>query len=643
MIFAHAPVLWLLLATVPALSAFLWWAWRRKRQLIGQFVQSRLLAHLTAGVSTRLQKARMVMLVAAVGLTLFVLARPQWGFEWEEARQRGLDIVVAIDTSRSMLAEDVSPNRLARAKLAALDLKKVARTDRLGLVAFAGSAFLQCPLSLDDEAFRQSVNALDVNIIPQGGTALAEAIYTAKSAFKEKSDNHKILILFTDGEDHDGQAVEAAREAAKDGMKIITVGVGTPSGELLRVTDTAGRVSFLKDDQGNAVKSRLNQKLLTDIAQATGEIYVGLMGADTMELIYARRLAPLPKGEFNAQQVRRYNERYQWFLGLALLVLLGEMLLPERKPVPRSQEILGATTHSALRQAVALPALLVLFWPAAVVASPGKALKQYGAGKFEAALREYERGIAENPSDPRLHYNAGAAAFQAKDYEKALSHFQSSLLAPDLPLQQSAFYNMGDTQFRIGESQTELSEKQQSWEQAVTSYESALKLNPKDGDAHDNLEFTRKMLEQLKQQQKQQQDQKDKDDQKKDDKKDQKDSSSGKDQKKDGQKKKDQEQPSKPDQNQENKKPEENKNASKPDPEKEKSQQKKPGKEDPKSPQPGEQSDEEEAQQQRVPLGMMTRRQAQQLLDAQKEEERAMIFVPQVRTNRPTDRVFKDW
>ena len=182
----------------------------------------------------------MALAVAAVTIVLLALARPQWGFDWEEARQRGLDVVVAIDTSRSMLAADIPPNRLARAKLAALDLKRLARADRVGLVAFAGSAFLQCPLSFDDEAFRQSVNALDVNIIPVGGSAIAEAIETARAAFKEKNDNHKVLVLFTDGEDNDGRAVEAAEAAAKDGMRIFTIGVGSANGELLRIIDGKG-------------------------------------------------------------------------------------------------------------------------------------------------------------------------------------------------------------------------------------------------------------------------------------------------------------------------------------------------------------------------------------------------------------------
>lgn len=146
---------------------------------------------------------------------------------------------MAIDTSKSMLAEDIAPNRLARAKLAALDLMQQAKSDRLGLVAFAGGAFLQCPLTIDDNAFRQSVEALDVNIIPQGGTAVAEAVTTALTAFKE-GDNFKVLVLFTDGEDNDENAVSAAQAAAKEGMKIFTIGIGTAEGELLRVKDAKG-------------------------------------------------------------------------------------------------------------------------------------------------------------------------------------------------------------------------------------------------------------------------------------------------------------------------------------------------------------------------------------------------------------------
>src|ERR1041384_159574 len=231
---ANPNMLWLLLVIPVALFVFFWWSWRKQQILMTQFIQARLLPSLTVGISPTRQKFKLGCILLSVVCLILALARPQWGFDWEEVKQKGLDIVVAIDVSKSMLAEDIAPNRLARAKLAALDLMQQAKSDRLGLVAFAGSAFLECPLTIDDNAFRQSVESLDVNIIPQGGTALAEAIRTALTAFKE-GENFKVLVLFTDGEDNDEGALAAAEAAAKEGMKIFTIGVGTAGGEVLRM------------------------------------------------------------------------------------------------------------------------------------------------------------------------------------------------------------------------------------------------------------------------------------------------------------------------------------------------------------------------------------------------------------------------
>ena len=305
--FALPQLLWLLLL-VPLLAVFLLWAWRAKERLIAQFVQSRLLAQLTVGVSKTRQQVRLGLLVVAVGCAVLAMARPQWGFTWEEVSQKGLDIVVAIDTSRSMLAADIPPNRLERAKLAALDLMKLAKNDRLGLVAFAGSSFLQCPLTLDEEAFRQGIAALDVNIIPQGGTAIGETIQTALAAFKD-GDNHKVLVLFTDGEDHESGVLEAAQAASTKGLRIFTIGIGTATGELIRVADAKGKVDFLKDDSGNVVKSKLNETLLQQIAGAANGFYLNLRGANTMDVLYERGLAPLPKSEFNAKLMQRGRPR----------------------------------------------------------------------------------------------------------------------------------------------------------------------------------------------------------------------------------------------------------------------------------------------------------------------------------------------
>ncbi len=330
MTFANPQVLWLLLVFPPAMVAFFWWSARQRRQLMGQFIQDRLLSGLTVGLSTGRRKLRLAALVLAVVCLILTLARPQWGFEWEKAQLRGLDIVVAIDTSKSMAAQDIAPNRLERAKLAALDLMKAAKSDRLGLVAFAGTAFLECPLTIDDGAFEQSVQALNVHIIPEGGTAIAQAIETALQAFKQ-GENYKVLVLFTDGEDHDSGALDEAKKAAKAGLRIYTVGVGTAEGDLLRVTDEQGHTDYVRDAQGNVVKSHLNEALLRQIADVTKGGYLHLQGAAGIDALYKEGPARLPKSEHEARLLKRYHERFEWPLGAAILLLMAEELFPERK------------------------------------------------------------------------------------------------------------------------------------------------------------------------------------------------------------------------------------------------------------------------------------------------------------------------
>ena len=439
--FEHSQFLWLLLVLPPALAAFFWWATRQREKLAARFIEARLLPALTVGLSPTRLKIRLACLVSAVALLIIALARPQWGFDLEEVRQHGLDIVVAIDTSKSMLATDIAPNRLTRAKLAALDLMQQAGADRLGLVAFTGDAFLECPLTIDDTAFRQSVEALDVNTLPQGGTAIAEAINTALTAFKER-ESYKVLVLLTDGEDNDGGALEAAQNAAKAGLKIFTVGIGTAEGDLLRVTDANGNSDYVRDEQGNVVKSHLNESLLEQIAGAASGFYLPLRGANTIDTLYEKGLAPLPKSEGKERWIRRYHERYHWPLGLAILLLLVEMLLPRRKP-EKKNDMAGARV---------LAMMILLLLPGAANGSPASALKDYKAKKFAAAQKEYERlASVDKTGDARFVFNAGAAAYGATNYDAALKDFSAALAARDVKLQQAAYYNIGNTQFRIGE------------------------------------------------------------------------------------------------------------------------------------------------------------------------------------------------
>jgi Ca-activated chloride channel family protein len=641
-------MLWLLAILPPALVLFFWWAWRKRQQLVTQFISARLLGHLKVGVSPSRQKARMALMVLAVVLLILALARPQWGVTNQEARQRGLDIIVAIDTSNSMLAEDVSPNRLARAKLAALDLARKARTDRLGLIAFAGAAFLQCPLTLDDAAFASSVQALDTKTISEAGTAIEEAIDEARKAFKDEPDNCKVLILFTDGEDHEGEPVAAAQKAAKEGMIIFTVGIGTTEGELLRVKDERGRLDYIRDDEGKPVKSHLDEDLLQQIALATPKgSYQRLTGANTIDLLYDRGIAPLPKTDRVTKSFQNFHERYHWPLAIAMLLLLLEMFLPDRKR-RRSQQAAAAAPQGALAETTAL--LLLLALPAVAAASPSSALREYNSGKYEESFKDYGKLLERKQDDPRLKFNTGAAAYQSKQLDDAAKLFTDSLGSPDLNLQQRAYYNLGNTMYRLGQNLSDPKKKQESWENAVKGFESALKLNQQDADAKYNLDFVNQQLEELKkeqqqQQQQQQQDQKNKPDNNSDKKQDQKPQEN---QKKQQQENKDQsksgsdsQKQDKQDQNQQPDKPKDDKSQSKL--QKQDSQEKK-QQPQPQQPDQQKQQSKEEAEQEAAAMaaGQMTPQQAQQLLDSLKDEDK--VFQPAFtkRQNSPA-RNRKNW
>ncbi len=513
--FAHPEVLALLATLVPALALGFLWSWRVRRRLIAKFLPPRLQTALTLGISPRRAVARSVLILAALSFLLLALARPRLGVASTEVRQRGLDIVVGIDTSRSMLAEDAGPgiSRLQRARLAALDLARLAQRDRLGLVAFAGTAFLQCPLTVDDEAFRQSVEALDTEIIPQGGTALGPAINTAMDAFGRERESVRVLVLFTDGEEHEPGALQAATRAETRGLRVFTVGVGTARGEIIRLRDDKGGASYLKDEAGNVVKSALNEPLLREIASKTGGFYLPLQGARAMEELFTRGLAPLPRLDLASRVLDQFQERYQWPLALALALLIWETVLPERAQTRgRARQVRlahpalagAAPTTTPTLAAFLLVACLLGLAPHAL-ASPRSALRQFDSGDYAAAQEEFERLSRNHPRDARYRFNAGAAAYRAGNFTNAVDHFRGTLTSPDLNLQRDAFYNLGNAQFRAGEAAPPI--RSDAWEKAIRSYEAALKLNPQDEDSRHNLELVRRRLEELERQQQQQQQQ----------------------------------------------------------------------------------------------------------------------------------------
>lgn len=344
---------WFLLGGVAASGLLVWlfyWLDRRNRRTLAELAAPRLLEKLVASVSERRRWIKRWLLVLAVFFLFVALARPQWGYHWQEVKRRGIDILFVIDTSKSMLAQDVKPDRLTRAKFAVMDLLQKLQSDRVGLIAFAGKSFLQCPLTLDHEAFALSLNALDTQIISRGGTDLASAVVESQNALQTQSANHKFLILITDGEDHEGRALNAARQAAQEGVTIFTVGVGTPGGDLIPLQNSQNGAQFVKDEQGRVVKSRLDEQTLRAIAEATDGFYVPLgRRGEGLEKIYDEVLKKIPKQELKSRMKKVFIDRFQWPLALAILLLVFEFLLRDRRA--GSREDAPPSPHASRRDA----------------------------------------------------------------------------------------------------------------------------------------------------------------------------------------------------------------------------------------------------------------------------------------------------
>jgi len=508
--------IWLLVGVIAC--AVLVWRYRRfdrtQTSLLAGFVSPRLAERLTRSFSPERRRLKRILFVAATACLFIALARPQAGFRWEEARRKGLEILFAVDTSKSMLAQDVKPNRLTRAKLAVEDLLGKLNGDGVGLVAFAGNAFLQCPITLDYDAFRESVGALDTQIIPRGGTDVAAAIHEAESAFEARPDSDKILVLITDGEDLSQEGVAAAKAAAKDGVKVFTVGVGSSNGELIPVPNESGGTEFVKDASGQFVKSRLDDKTLKEIAEATGGMYepLGQQGQG-LTTIYDEGLKPFTRHDLASRQHKVYIERFEWPLLAALLLFSLEPFIGTRRRNAAAQapshslaELGGLTSRPAVAMGLIL-AFVAL--PGITHASPGSAEKAYQKGDFTKAVKDYAASAQKQPNNAQLHFNTGAAAYKAGEFTPAEKSFHAALKTADLPVQQSAYYNLGNAQYRIGQKteQSNTQETIKNWESAVKSYEAALEIKPDDADAKYNRDLVKRKLEELKKQQQQQQNQ----------------------------------------------------------------------------------------------------------------------------------------
>jgi Ca-activated chloride channel family protein len=468
--FAHPTVLWVLAALHLLIALFL--AGEKKRSVaLNRFLAPRLQLRLAGSVSS--SKRRWSFFFALAGLTLAIVAaaQPRWGFTWEERTAKGRDLIFAIDTSRSMLAQDLKPDRMSRAKLAAQDLLKQLEGDRVGLIAFAGTAFLQAPLTADYDAIRTSLTELDTEVIPRGGTNLTAAIETAKDAFGKGESEHRALIIFTDGEELEADAVAAATVAAEK-FRIFTVGLGSPQGGLIPFATERGGTDFVRDDKGQYVTTRLDEGRLREIAEAGGGFYVHLeSGPIEMQRIVRDGLGKMKESQSDSQFSKQPVERYQWPLAGAVMCFVASLLIGDRR---------------RLRPSAAAATVLLFF-----ITSPAQAV-------------------------PEVAFNQGCEAFRNGDYNTAAKSFSEALGSGPVSLQPQAAYNLANTLARRGAQVEKKEDKLSEWKNSLQHYDRALALAPNYADAQHNREIIRKAIEELeKPEQEQKQDEQKKDDQQK--------------------------------------------------------------------------------------------------------------------------------
>jgi len=503
------------LAFLPLLVLLYARAERRSAIKLREFVSPRLLPQLAGNVNRVRRAIRFAFVLFALALAIIALAKPRWGYTYEDVKRRGLDLLFAVDTSRSMLSNDVAPNRLERVKLAAQDLITELQGDRAGLIAFAGRAFLQAPLTIDYDAAVESINDLDTKTIPEGGTNISEAIALATQTFGKSAMGNRALIIFTDGEELSGDAVSEAKKAADAGVKIFTVGVGTAQGSLIPV-EGKGEAGFVKDAKGQVVKSKLDENRLREIAQATGGIYLHLeSGPQTMRQLYADGLSKLKAAEIDARLSSRPIERYEWPLAGAIVALIASLFINDRK---RAQ----TPRRSPVKREVLVAASLLFVAAAEVNAVSG--IDLYNKGRYEDAYAQFQKDLQDNinPADmPKMQFDAGTAAYKLRNYDKALEAFSQSLVDRSPRLQEKSRYNLGRTLEDRADFGKTNEETLKDLENAAQHYEQALKLDPQDKAAAERLEIVRKKIEKLKQHPKQpppppQKNQQNKKDQKKD-------------------------------------------------------------------------------------------------------------------------------
>ena len=326
------PEYFYILYFLPVIVLGYWFVQRKQKKLLRKFANTKMYEVLFPQRSRVKPYAKFSILIFAAVLLVFAMANPQVGAKIEEVKQVGIDVYILLDVSLSMKAEDIKPSRLDKAKYQISRLIQRLKGDRIGLIVFSGDAFVQFPLTTDYSAANLFLSAVDVTSVPQPGTAIGPAIDLAVNSFKGEEETRKAIIVITDGEDHEGEMENVVDEAVEKGIQIYAIGLGSPSGVPIPVYNGAGqRTGYKKDKQGNVVLTKLDESTLKEITETgNGKYYRGSNSEDELDLIY-KDLSELEQTEFGVTRVTDYEDRYYWFLIPALILLIAEFFISQKK------------------------------------------------------------------------------------------------------------------------------------------------------------------------------------------------------------------------------------------------------------------------------------------------------------------------
>ena len=498
------PIYLWLLVLIPILALVRFVSYRNQKKRLHKFGEPQLLKNLMPDVSRFRPSVKFWVLQAALALLILMLARPQMGTKISHEKRTGIETIIALDISNSMRAEDIVPSRLDRSKMMIENLVDHFTNDKIGLIVFAGDAFVQLPITSDYVSAKMFLSSIDPSMMATQGTDIAAAIDMATNSFTQEEGIGKAIIVITDGEDHEGGALQAAEAARKKGMCVFVLGVGSAQGAPIPIPGTG---DYMKDNTGNTVMSALNEDMCRQVAQAGGGAYIHVENNSAAQQRLDNELDKLAKKETSTTVYSDYDEQFQAFGILALLLLILEIcILDRRNPLLKRISFFGT------RKSVVTIFLLMI--TVSTFAQTDRQYlrqgnKQFNAGDYANAEVSYRKAIEKNPRNPQAIYNLGNALMAQKKDSASIEQFQNAAKLETNPLRKyQSFHNIGV-----------ICQSHKMYGEAIEAYKSALRLNPDDDETRYNLVLCKHQKQ--KQDKNKQDQQQNKNDQKKDDQKEQ--------------------------------------------------------------------------------------------------------------------------